>query len=76
MIDKIPIIDLSRYSYDDESSLESFAEKIAYVQTKIGFYTVINHGIPKKIIDDAYSELKLFFKLPLDQKLSLSLIHI
>ncbi|MEE2684074.1 MAG: 2-oxoglutarate and iron-dependent oxygenase domain-containing protein [Pseudomonadota bacterium] len=71
MIDKIPIIDLSRYSYDDESSLESFAEKIAYVQTKIGFYTVINHGIPKKIIDDAYSELKLFFKLPLDQKLSL-----
>ena len=25
----------------------------------------------KKIIDDAYSELKLFFKLPLDQKLSL-----
>ena len=42
MINKIPIIDLSEYSYDDESSLERFAEEISYVQTKIGFYTVIN----------------------------------
>mmetsp|Transcript_69086 Transcript_69086/g.131805 ORF Transcript_69086/g.131805 Transcript_69086/m.131805 type:complete len:536 (+) Transcript_69086:41-1648(+) len=56
-----PIIDLSQ-------PLDRCISDMWKAATEVGFFTVINHGIPSSAIDEAFDVSRQFFDLPRDTK--------
>ena len=65
---EIQILDLEPYRAGEEEALENLAEELCFVQENVGFYFIVNHGIPKEIIKRAHSNLVRFFALSDDLK--------
>ena len=64
----IPLVDLSKFVKGDESERAAFVEKLGKAFHEIGFVGVVNHGIPKSLIEEFYNTSKAFFSLPVDAK--------
>ena len=59
----IPLIDLDKFVNGSQSDRAAVVEKLGQAFQDTGFVGVVNHGIPKKLIDDYYTASKRFFKL-------------
>ena len=64
----IPLVDLDNYRTNDLESNKHFIDELGKAFHQYGFVGVINHGIPKKLVDKFYSESKSFFALDVDAK--------
>ncbi len=64
----IPLVDLSKFVQGNETERAAFVEKLGKAFHEIGFVGVINHGIPKSLIEEFYNTSKSFFGLPVDVK--------
>lgn len=64
----IPLVDLSKFRNGTPEERKSFVKELGDAFHNIGFVGVINHGIPKRLIDDFYSASKRFFALPVEVK--------
>lgn len=64
----IPLVDLSKYRNGSEPEKQAFAAELGKAFHEIGFVGVINHGVPKSLIDGFYKASKDFFALPVDIK--------
>jgi len=60
----IPLVDLSQFTNGNEQQRKEFVAALGKAFHEIGFVGVINHGIPKKLIDDFYAASKAFFAFP------------
>jgi len=73
MIDKdfIPKIDLSSLVINGATAPQSFdtIKEIKKACEDVGFFTVINHGIPNTSVEKIHSNCKKFFSLPLKKNL-------
>ena len=69
--DEIPIIDLGPYFNGTAEAAEQTAAKLRWVQEEIGFYYLINHGIPDNLIQKALEQVQLLHDLPIERKLDL-----
>ena len=69
--ESIPVLDMGPYLAGEPGAAEELAANIKFIQETIGFYVVINHGIPQDAVEDAYAALDDFFKLSAEQKLAL-----
>ena len=67
----IPILDVGPFLAGENGAGQRLAEDIRFIQETIGFYVIVNHGIPRSLFDRAYDELARFFALPADEKLKL-----
>jgi len=67
----IPILDAGPYMAGEAGAAQQLADNIRFIQETIGFYVIVNHGVPRALIDNAYHALKLFFALPDEEKLKL-----
>lgn len=59
----IPVVDLSQFTAGDAESRAAFVDQIGQAFHEVGFVGVVNHGIPKKLVDDFYTASKAFFAL-------------
>lgn len=64
----IPLVDLSKYIQGSDGDKQQFIEDLGKAFHEVGFVGVINHGIPKQLVDDFYAAAKAFFALPLEIK--------
>ncbi|MFZ4543382.1 MAG: isopenicillin N synthase family dioxygenase [Saprospiraceae bacterium] len=64
----IPLVDLSSFKNGNAAEKSEFVNKLATAFHEIGFVGVINHGVPKKLIDDFYKAANGFFALPVETK--------
>ncbi|MEZ4933235.1 MAG: 2-oxoglutarate and iron-dependent oxygenase domain-containing protein [Saprospiraceae bacterium] len=64
----IPLVDLSKFRNGTPEERSAFVKELGNAFHNIGFVGVINHGIPKRLIDDFYSASKRFFALPVEVK--------
>ncbi|MDX1684364.1 MAG: 2-oxoglutarate and iron-dependent oxygenase domain-containing protein [Saprospiraceae bacterium] len=64
----IPLVDLSLYRDGNDDSKEEFVEKLGEAFHTYGFVGVINHGIPKSLVEKFYAEAEAFFSLPAEVK--------
>lgn len=64
----IPTVDLGQYAHGSEADKKTFVEQLGKAFHEVGFVAVVNHGVPKKLIDDFYAASKAFFALPEDVK--------
>jgi len=66
----IPLVDLSKFVKGSDAERAAFVKSLGEAFHEIGFVGVINHGIPKSLIEEFYTTSKEFFKLPVDVKRS------
>ena len=60
----VPRIDLS----DFEARKAEIADQLWRASTDIGFFQLVNHGIPQEQIDEAFAVTERFFALPHETK--------
>ncbi|MEE2999950.1 MAG: 2-oxoglutarate and iron-dependent oxygenase domain-containing protein [Pseudomonadota bacterium] len=70
-IDQIPILDFSQFLKDEEESKCSMAAQLRRIQEEVGFYYIVNHGVPSSLIDRAINQVQKLHSLPLSKKLEL-----
>ena len=61
----IPVIDLGPYLAGVPSAIDRTAEEIHYALTEIGFYFIVNHGVPAEQIASVFRQAARFHALPL-----------
>ncbi len=64
----IPVVDLDQFVNGNEAQKQAFVQELGRAFHEVGFVGVINHGVPKKLVDDFYASSKEFFSLPVDKK--------
>lgn len=65
----IPSIDLVAFLEGSAEAQRAIAANVDEICRRIGFLVIENHGVPRNVIDDAWSTVSAFFDLPLDEKL-------
>src|SRR5215831_15554645 len=71
--DTIPVIDLGPYLRGEPGALDRVAAELRYALTEIGFYSIINHGVPTALVSEVYRQVARFHALPLEEKLKIKL---
>ncbi|XP_074268172.1 hyoscyamine 6-dioxygenase-like [Silene latifolia] len=64
-VPNIPVIDLSK---SQSSHRKEIVQQIIEAAQHFGFFQVINHGVPWRLMDDAIGVFKEFFELPSEEK--------
>jgi isopenicillin N synthase-like dioxygenase len=65
----IAVVDIGPYLEGQPGALERTARELRIALTQIGFYFIVNHGVPEALIRDAYREAARFHSQPLDKKM-------
>ncbi len=60
----IPLVDLAQFREGTDAGRRAFVRELGDAFHRIGFVGVVNHGIPKALIDDFYRAAQAFFALP------------
>jgi|TARA_B110000196_G_scaffold317443_1_gene330596 isopenicillin N synthase-like dioxygenase len=69
----IPTLDLGPYLAGNIEARDSLAAELRDIQENIGFYVVVNHGVPESPLEQGYQALRQFFSLPLKDKLKIKI---
>ncbi|CAM6115235.1 unnamed protein product [Calypogeia fissa] len=64
----LPVLDLKGLSTGDPAARKVLTNQIGNAASKIGFFQVVNHGIPEGTFDKVYEQARDFFELPVDVK--------
>src|SRR5262249_54380418 len=66
----IPVIDLGPYLADEPGATDHAAAELRFALTEIGFYFIVNHGVPEALIRETFREAARFHALPVDRKMA------
>jgi isopenicillin N synthase-like dioxygenase len=69
----IPVIDLGPYLAGEEGALDRTAKDLHFALTRIGFYFIVNHGVPKEQIQGMFEQARRFHAQPIEKKMALKL---
>lgn len=64
----IPTVDLSQFVHGTEAEKAAFVQALGRAFHEVGFVAVVNHGIPKTLVDGFYAASKAFFAQPEEVK--------
>ena len=70
---EIPIIDSFRLPCRRRGRPRRHGAKIGTACREIGFFYVVNHGVPEALVAEIYAQAKRFFALPADQKAEIAI---
>jgi len=65
----IPVIDLGPYLAGDPGAIDRTAAELRFALTQIGFYFIVNHGVPEHQIREVFRQAACFHAQPLDRKM-------
>ena len=69
----IPVIDLGPYLAGTPGAIERIAGELRFPLTEIGFYFIVNHGVPSEQIHEVFRQAARFHAQPLEKKLKVKL---
>ena len=64
----IPTVDLSQFVHGTDNQKAAFVQALGKAFHEVGFVAVVNHGIPKSLVDGFYTSSKAFFAQPVEVK--------
>ena len=64
----LPVVDVSGLSAADRAARRATAAELGRACEQVGFLSVVGHGIPQQVIDDAFAAAHRFFALPVERK--------
>ncbi len=67
--DTIPIIDLGPYFAGAPGAIDRTAAELRLALTEIGFYFIVNHGVPDAQVRDVFHQAARFHAQPLEKKM-------
>ena len=69
--DVIPVIDLGPCFEGAPGALEAAAAELRAALEDIGFFIIVNHGVPRDLIDRTFAEARRFHAQPYETKMAL-----
>lgn len=69
--EEIPIIDVGPAFRGEPDALERAGRELRYALENVGFYFIVNHGVPRALVERTFRAAERFHALPLEQKLAL-----
>ncbi len=72
-LNEIPVIDLAPFLHGDAAARAAVAAKIGDACRNIGFFYIINHGVPRELVARVFAESARFFALPADRKAEIAI---
>ena len=69
----IPVVDLGPWLAGERGAMERAAGEIRIALTEIGFYYVVNHGVPRDQVREVFRQVARFHARPLEKKMALLL---
>lgn len=69
-IDEIPVIDLAPFLHGDAADRAAVAGQISEACQRIGFFYIVNHGVPESLRQAVLSEGRSFFARPFEEKMA------
>src|ERR1700739_4596749 len=69
----IPVIDLGPYLAEAPGAIDRTSGELRFALTEIGFYFIVNHGVPSGQIREVFSQVARFHAQPLEKKLEIKL---
>jgi isopenicillin N synthase-like dioxygenase len=67
----IPVIDLGPFLAGHPGAFETISKALGEALEDVGFFVIINHGVPQTLIDRTFAEARRFHAQPMDAKLTL-----
>ena len=67
----IPVIDLGPYLAGQPGAMEAAAAELRFALTEIGFYFIVNHGVPPEQVRDVFSQAARFHAQPIERKMEI-----
>ncbi len=67
--DHIPMIDLAGMHGHDPAAKAAVAAALRKACTEVGFFYIVNHGIPEELIARVFSQGRRLFECPLQEKM-------
>ncbi len=71
--DRVPVIDLGPTLAGVPGAIERAGAELRFALTEIGFYFIVNHGIPGRQVREVYRQAARFHAQPLAKKLAIKL---
>lgn len=65
---EVPVIDLAGFLSGDVNVASDIVKQVTDACESHGFFLVVNHGIPTKLIAETHKRVHEFFSLPLGEK--------
>jgi len=69
--DEIPVLDLGPYLAGEPGALDALGDQLRHACENVGFYFIVNHGVPADRMADIFNQAARFHALPEDVKLAL-----
>ena len=69
----LPLVDISRFR--DPAQREQFLADLRHAAHDIGFFYVVGHGVPQEVTDAVLEQARLFFALPLEDRLAIENVN-
>jgi isopenicillin N synthase-like dioxygenase len=69
--EEIPVLDLGRYRAGDAAAADTLGAELRHALENVGFYFIINHGIPAPLIADTFEASRRFHGQAESAKLAL-----
>src|SRR6478735_692431 len=69
----IPLIDLDRWFAGDAEQRAALARDVDAHLRRLGFLLVVNHQVPRAVIDECREQCRAFFHLPSERKAAVAL---
>src|SRR5258707_9822727 len=69
----IPVIDLGPFLAGEAGALDRTARELRFALTEIGFYFIVNHGVPREKIRNVFQQVKRLHDQPVEKKLELKI---
>ena len=65
----IPVLDLGPYFTGEPGAIDRTAAELRRALTEVGFYFIINHGVPSAQVRDIFDQAARFHAQPLEKKM-------
>ncbi|SMF19310.1 Isopenicillin N synthase [Tistlia consotensis] len=72
-VEAVPVIDFGRFLAGGPEDRRETARQIGEACRNIGFFYLVNHGIPQETLDAVFAEAKRFFALPPERKAEIAI---
>ncbi len=69
----IPVVDFGPCLAEEPGAPAHAAERLRFALTRIGFYYIVNHGVPPALTREVFRQSARFHAQPLDKKLAIKI---
>lgn len=69
--EEIPVLDIGGYLAGKPGALERLGAELRRAFEEIGFYFIVGHGVPQRLVDAVFAEAERFHAQPLEAKMAI-----